>query len=331
MRGPRLAPSVAELHLHLEGSLRAASAVELAAARGLPWGELTPRQLQRKFRYASFVDFLYTVRDMAQVLCSYEGLERAAKELSASLSSSGVRYAEVYVSPVIYARWGLDTAEALLAADRGFAAGELEGGARCAILLDSVRHWGTDPAHAVLDAFERSGCTRAIGFGLGGDETTPLAQFEEVVARVRSLGLRPIVHAGETGPAGDVRTAMRTLGVERVAHGIRAVDDPELLAEIRERGVALDVCLTSNYRTGAVRGAHPIRRLLDAGIAVTLSTDDPSLFRTDLAREFRLARRVFGVSGSELATIASNAIEHSFATEETKATLRAELARRLVG
>ncbi|MCM2316514.1 MAG: adenosine deaminase [Thermoanaerobaculia bacterium] len=331
MSTARLAPSVAELHLHLEGSLRAESAVELAAARGLPWGELTPRQLRRKFRYASFLNFLYTVRDMAQVLCSYEGLERAARELSASLSANGVRYAEVYVSPVIYARWGLDAAEALLAADRGFAAGELDAGASCAILLDSVRHWGAAPAHAVLDAFEQSGCTRAIGFGLGGDETTPLAQFEEVFARVRSLGLRPIVHAGETGSAEDVRIAMRALGVERVAHGIRAVDDPGLLAEIRERGVALDVCLTSNYRTGAVRGEHPIRRLLDAGIAVTLSTDDPSLFRTDLAREFRLARRVFGVSGSELATIASNAIEYSFATAETKATLRAELARRLVG
>ncbi|MGK2858591.1 MAG: adenosine deaminase [Thermoanaerobaculia bacterium] len=329
MSAPRYAPSVAELHLHLEGSLRAESAVELARARNLPWGELTPLQLRRKFRYASFTDFLLAVRDMAQVLCSYEALERASRELSGSLAAIGVRYAEVYVSPQIYAHWGLDAAEALLAADRGFATGESEGGARCAILLDSVRQWGAGPAHAVLDAFERSRCARAIGFGLGGDETTPLAQFEEVFARVRSLGLRPIVHAGETGTAGDVRTAIRTLGVERVAHGIRAVDDPELLAEIRERGIALDVCLTSNYRTGAVRGAHPIRRLLDAGIAVTLSSDDPSLFRTDLARELRLARRVFGLSASELATIASNAIEHSFAPEQTKVTLRAELARRL--
>ena len=226
MSAPLLAPSVAELHLHLEGSLRAESAVELAAARDLPWGELTPQKLRRKFRYPSFADFLMTVRDMAEVLCSYDALERASRELSASLGSVGVLYAEVYVSPFIYARWGLDGAEALRAADRGFTAGEHNGGARCAILLDSVRQWGTEAAGAVLDAFERSGCARAIGFGLGGDETTPLAQFEDVFARARSLGLHGIVHAGEMGPAEDVRIAMRTLGVERVAHGIRAASEP---------------------------------------------------------------------------------------------------------
>jgi adenosine deaminase len=122
--------------------------------------------------------------------------------------------------------------------------------------------------------------------------------------------------------------AVEILRVERVAHGIRAVDDPALLAEIRDRGVALDVCLTSNYRTGAVRGAHPVRALLDAGIAVTLSTDDPSLFRTDLAREFRLARRL-GLSRDELATIASNAIERSFADDGTKQAMRDALSARL--
>jgi aminodeoxyfutalosine deaminase len=180
----------------------------------------------------------------------------------------------------------------------------------------------------VLDAFERAGCPRAIGFGLGGDEASPLELFAESFERARSLGLRTAVHAGEVSTAGDVRMAVEILRVERVAHGIRAVDDPALLAEIRDRGVALDVCLTSNYRTGAVRGAHPVRALLDAGIAVTLSTDDPSLFRTDLAREFRLARRL-GLSRDELATIASNAIERSFADDGTKQAMRDALSARL--
>jgi len=323
-----VAPSVAELHLHLEGSLRAESAVAIARERGLPWGELTPRELRRRFRYRSFTEFLLTVRDMAEVLAAYDALERAACELSTSLSAAGVLYAEVYVSPNIYPRFGLDGAEALLAADRGFAAGEKAGGARCAIVLDSVRQWGSDAASAVLDAFERSGCTRAIGFGLGGDEASPLAPFEETFARARALGLRSVVHAGEVSNAGDVRAAIGTLKVERVAHGIRAVDDRALLEEIRDRGIALDVCLTSNYRTGAVRGAHPVRQLLDAGIAVTLSTDDPSLFNTDLPHEFRLARR-FGVSQAELATIAGNAIEHSFAPDAEKRSLREALAVRL--
>lgn len=328
MSAPGLAPSVAELHLHLEGSLGAESAVAIAKERGLPWGSLTARELRRKFRYASFTEFLLTVRDMAEVLAAYDALERAARELSTSLAVAGVLYAEVYVSPNIYPRWGLDGAEALRAAERGFAAGEGAGGARCAILLDSVRQWGPEAAAAVLDAFERSGCTRAIGFGLGGDEASPLARFEETFARARSLGLHTVSHAGEVSTAEDVRAAVETLKAERVAHGIRAVDDPSVLGAIRDRGIALDVCLTSNYRTGAVRGAHPVRRLVEAGIAVTLSTDDPSLFRTDLPHEFRLARR-FGLSQRELAAIAANAIEHSFAPESTKRTLRDALAARL--
>jgi aminodeoxyfutalosine deaminase len=327
MSARTLAPAVSELHLHLEGSLSAESAVELARDRGLPWGALTPRELRRRFRYASFVDFLLTVRDMAEVLCSYGALERAARELSSTLAGEGILYAEVYVSPVIYTRWGLDATEALLAADRGFAEGEAAGGARCAILLDSVRQWGTEAAGKVLDAFERSGCDRAIGFGLGGDEATPLDPFATVFDRARALGLRTVVHAGEVSTADDVRAAIRALRVERVAHGIRAVDDAALLGEIRDRGVALDVCLTSNYRTGAVRGAHPVRRLLDAGIAVTLSTDDPSLFRTGIAREYRLARRL-GLSAEELGSIARNAVDHSFAPEATKRSLREALAAR---
>ncbi|MBI2212686.1 MAG: adenosine deaminase [Acidobacteria bacterium] len=330
MSAPRLAPSVSELHLHLEGSLRVESAVEIARERGLPWGELTAHELRRKFRYPTFTDFLMTVREMARVLSAYDVLERAARELSASLASAGVIYAEVYVSPNIYAHFGLDGAAALSAADRGFSTGEREGGARCAIVLDSVRQWGTEAAAAVLDAFERSGCARAIGFGLGGDEELPLALFEDTFHRARTLGLHTVVHAGEVSNAADVRAAIETLKVERVAHGIRAVDDPRLVAEIRDRGIALDVCLTSNYRTGAVRGDHPVRALIDAGIAVTLSTDDPSLFRTDLSHEFRLARRL-GLSRRELATIASNAVTHSFARDDEKRRLRNRLRQRLLG
>lgn len=328
MTASPFAPSVAELHLHLEGSLSAESAVAIARERGLPWGELTPRQLRRSFRYPTFVDFLLTVREMARVLCAYDVLERATRELSLALAASGVRYAEVYVSPNIYARWGLDGAEALRAADRGFELAESEGGARCAILLDSVRQWGVDAAHAVLDAFERARSTRTIGFGLGGDEESPLTLFEGVFDRARSLGLRTVVHAGEVSTAGDVRAAVEALRVERVAHGIRAVDDPSLLALIRDREIALDVCLTSNYRTGAVRGAHPVRALLDAGVAVTLSTDDPSLFRCDLRHEFRLARR-FGLDDAELATVARNAIDYSFAPADLRRALHDALGARL--
>lgn len=328
MSSDQLAPAVTELHLHLEGSLRAESAVELARERRLPWGDLSPAELARRFRYPDFHSFLMTVRDMAEVLCSTAAIERCAVELSEDLARVGVVYAEVYVSPYIYERWGLDGAAALAAADRGFSRGESAGGARCAILLDSVRQWGPDAATRVLDIHDETKLSRVRGFGLGGDESVPLRGFIAVYARARSLGLHLVAHAGETGSPSDVRDAIELLGVERVAHGIRAVDDDSLLRLIRDRGIALDLAITSNFKTGAVRGPHPIRRLLDAGIDVTLSTDDPSLFRTDLASEYRIALRLGRLTAMELIRIAENGIRHSFADFEAKTRLFTDLGTR---
>lgn len=319
---------ITELHIHLEGALSIESAIEIAAARGHTWGTMTPRALRLRFRYGSLDEFLGAVRDMCEVLNAPGALERGARELSLFLARSGVRYAEVYASPYIFARWGQEFGAVLGAIDRGFAGGESEGGARCAVLLDTVRQWGPAAAMLVLDAYEESRMRRAVGFGMGGQESGPLEEFLPAYERARRLGLRTLVHAGEEAGVVDVWKAVEVLGVDRIAHGIRAVDDPRLLTVLRERNVPLDLAVTSNYRTGAVGGEHPIRRLLDAGLTVTLSTDDPSLFRTDLRREYVRARRFGAITDAEAWAIAGNGVECSFADEETKATLREELARR---
>jgi len=318
-----------ELHLHFEGSLSIDSAIELAAKRGLPWGELTASRLRRRFSYPDFHSFLMAVKGMAEVLCSLEAIERNARELSLFLANHGVSYAEVYFSPYIYVGWGLDGAEVMKAVERGFSVAENADGARCAILLDSVRQWGPDAANRVLDLHEATPLGRVVGFGLGGEESVPFTEFRAAFERARRLGLHLAVHAAETGDAADVGEAIDVLGVERIAHGIRAVEDRGVLTRLRESGVPLDLAITSNYRTGVVKGPHAIRRLLDEGIPVTLSTDDPSLFRIDLPREFRRVRRVCGVSEEELHEIARNGVRYSFADELTKARLLAELERRL--
>lgn len=325
---PARAVGIAELHLHFEGSLSIDSAIELAAKRGLPWGGLTPAELRKRFRYDDFRSFLMAVKGMAEVLCSIEALERNARELSLFLSRHGVLYAEVYVSPYIYVAWGLDGNDVMQAVDRGFESGLDAGGARCAILLDSVRQWGPDAAERVLDLHEATPLARVVGFGLGGDESVPFEEFRRVYDRARALGLRTLAHAGEAGSPADVVKAIDVLGVERVAHGFRALDDPGVLGRLRASGVPLDLAITSNYRTRVVQGAHPVRRLLDEGIPVTLGTDDPSLFRIDLPREYRRARRLCGVSESELLEIARNGVQYSFADEETRASLLEELGRR---
>ena len=318
---------VTDLHIHLEGSLSIRSAIELGGLRGHPWGALTAGQLRARFRYANLGEFLMTVRDMCQILASPEALYRCAYELTHGLAKSGAVYAEVYCSPYIFVRWGLPESEVFDAMDRGFSDGEQAGGSRCAILLDSVRQWGPEAAHAVLDGYTRNRLPRIVGFGLGGDETYPLENFTEVFDRVRAESLQPVVHAGETGPASDVEKAL-DLGVVRIAHGIRAMDQPRILDKVIRNGVTLDIALTSNYRTKAVEGPHPIRDLLDRGAQLTLNSDDPSLFRTDLRREYVRARRC-GVTDAELGMIAAHGIEASFANEETKVELRRELDHRL--
>lgn len=319
---------VTELHLHLEGSVFPATAVELARNTSHPWAQDTAASLRNRFRYGSFDGFLERIRSMCGLLGSVEALRRVARELSMFLGSFGVLHAEVYVSPYIYMKGGMRYDEIIDAVLAGFTDGEESGGTSCFVLLDSVRHWGVDAAVAVLGGAEAHPRDRVIGFGLGGSEFPELGRFRTVFERATSLGLRRVVHVGETGEGRDVLEAIETLGVERIAHGFRALECGEALALLRDRRIPLDLAVTSNYRTGVVVGEHPIRRLLDEGLVVTLSTDDPSLFRTDPVREYRRARRFGRLTTAELRSIAVNGIEASFADEKTKAGLREELARR---
>jgi adenosine deaminase len=327
---PRSPVANSELHLHLEGSLSAETAVAMAWLRGHPWGLLTPAQLRRKFRFRDFGGFLQVIREMCAILASYDALERAARELSIRLRSQGVSRAEVYCSPYIFVRWGMDFGETLGALDRGFEEGERGGGATCAILLDTVRQWGPQAASIVLDGFAEHPMARVVGFGMGGEEGFPMEVFETTYARARDLGLRTTVHAGEIAGPADVWKAVEVLKVDRIAHGVKAVEDHNLLERIRQSGVTLDLAITSNYMTGAVRGPHPIRRFLDQGITLTLGTDDPSLFRTSLPMEFARARRFCGVSEEELRQLARNAVTSSFADDAEKSRLLEELERRRV-
>lgn len=311
-----------DLHLHLEGSLPAEDAVALAQTADHPWSALSARALKRSFRYRSFDDFLATIRDMCRLLASPDALRSASRSISLALARQEIAYAEIYVSPYVYMRWGIPWDELTGACEEGFADGEAESGATCAVLLDTVRQWSPSAGHEILNAWEKQPWKRAIGFGLGGAESHPLNEFADLFERARSCGLRTLAHAGEAGGASDVRVALESLRVDRIAHGIRAVDDPSLLRELADRGVPLDLAITSNYRTRVVTDApHPLRALLDAGVRVSLGTDDPSLFRTQLSKELRVARRAASLSPAELLFLARNAIDHSFATTELKLRL----------
>jgi adenosine deaminase/aminodeoxyfutalosine deaminase len=153
-----------------------------------------------------------------------------------------------------------------------------------------------------------------VSFGVGGDEVRgPALGFRDAYRYARDAGLRLTAHAGETAGPESVRDAIG-IGAERIGHGIRAVEDPDLLLRLRDERIPLEVCITSNVRTGAVASleAHPVRRLVEAGVIVTLSTDDPGMFGSDLAAEFRIADEVLGLSAGQLAEIRQNALDYRF-------------------
>lgn len=284
--------SKVELHLHLEGSVTPATLVRLSARQPRPiFPDLRSVRL-RQSGPGDFHRFLGLYRDVCLCLSRPDDYAAVTRDLAARLHRERIRHAEVYVSPAVIERIGLPWDPVRDAVESVFADHERRGRGTIRVLLDAVRQWGPDAAHRVLDLHQRRPWPRVVGFGLGGHETSgPARDYARVYARVRKLGLAPLVHAGEWGGPESVIDTLRWLRPVRIAHGIRAAEDPALMRILARKGVALDVCPTSNVATGALPSipdvARRVRALLAGGVAVTISTDDPGLFRTTLLGEFR--------------------------------------------
>jgi adenosine deaminase len=166
-----------------------------------------------------------------------------------------------------------------------------------------------------------------IGIGLGGEEEFPPQAYADVFREGIARGLRSIPHAGETQGPASIRGAIEALGAERIGHGIRVLEDPDLVAEVRERAIGFDVCPTSNLMTRSAPSleAHPLPAMLDAGLLCTLASDDPSMFHSFLTDEFELSRRVFGFDDRAIAALARNGVRASFAPEDLKGELDAAI------
>lgn len=312
LRALRLRPK-AELHLHLEGSVRPATLVRLSQRAGSPlFPDVAAVRARRPF--GGLTGFLALYRDVCRLLRSPEDFALLARDLTARLRRERISYAEVYVSPAIVDRLGLDWPAVRDGVEGVFAGHEARGHGRIRVLLDAVRHFGPDAAHRVLDLHERYPWPRAVGFGLGGDELAlPARDFASVYRRLPRLGLAPVVHAGESGGPDSVAEALRWLKPRRIAHGVGAASDPALVRRLARSGVALDVCLASNDATGVFPlKRHPVLALLRAGVTVTLGTDDPGLFGTTLFGEYRRLARL-GATPPELAAVARSGFRAAFA------------------
>jgi adenosine deaminase len=323
----------AELHLHLDGSLRVETALELARSRGVP----APTSYRAMFEtlvgpavMASQAELLSRFELPIALLQDAEALERAAAELVEAKAADQVRYVEIRWGPALHGRRGLALADGIAAVCRGAQDAARRTGITVRLICTALR--SHDPASAVELAetaarFRDQGLT---GWDLAGLEAAwpdPL-RFATAFEAARAGGLRITLHAGEWGGAAQVRRAL-ALDPERIAHGPGAIDDPGLMAELERRRVTLDLCPTSNLQAGIVPSlaAHPLARLQRAGVPISLSTDDSTVADVHLSEEYVRAVEEIGLSLPELWAINLHGLSAAFAEAPLIAGLRASFER----
>jgi adenosine deaminase len=316
-----------DLHVHLEGSIRAATVVELADKNKV---KTPPCLRDGRFHFRDLADFIAQYGTLEPCLSDVSDFRRVAYEFCEDEAAEGIRYCEVtFTLPGHGERFG-DWHPPLEAVLDGLGQGAARFGVSVGVVLDIVRGFSLELAQRTLDCALHYQDRGVVALGLAGLEVgNPPERFAGLFRQARDAGLHSVPHAGEALGAESVRGAVDSLGAERIGHGIRVVEDPWLVEELRTRGVPLEVCVTSNVRTGVVPSIweHPLPRLLEAGLVVTLNSDDPSLFDAPLAGEYEIARSEFGLSDEELADVARNGIRASFADEDTKRALLAGVER----
>src|SRR5215475_10756746 len=311
----------AELHLHLEGTVDPESLAELSRRHDA--NRLTVAQATRLYEYADFNGFLMAFKAVTQRLLTPEDFELITYRMIERLHEEGVVHAEVYVS-VGVVHWRHQEFEPLFEGmERGRVRGERDFGVSILWIFDAVRQFGVEAAKQVFELAVRHKERNVIGIGIGGDEVRgPAQEFRDLYRYAADNGLRLTAHAGESAGPESIWAALN-IGAERLGHILSAIRDPELIEILAQRQIPVEICLSSNLRTGCLPKLeqHPVRQLFDSGLLVTLNTDDPAMFHTSLSREYELAQDDFGFTDEHVRELARNSLEASFLPAELKVTL----------
>lgn len=316
----------AELHVHLEGSIAPSTLVELAARYGVT---LTPEDTAPRYAPGTFDQFIENFIWITSFLREPADYGLIARRFAESMRQQNVLYAEVTLSIGVMFRRNQDPAENFAALRD--AAAEVPG-VKLKYIFDAVRQWGAGPAMEVARIAAELRSHDIIAYGIGGDELgLPTIDLRPVYDFVASQGMHRLIHAGEIGGPEIVREAVELLGAERIGHGIGVMRDERTMDFIAARNIPLEVCPTSNLRTGALARQigkptagyeqHPLPSFFRRGLPVTLSSDDPAMFETTVSDEYRHAHRM-GLTPGELLQLAEASFHHSFLdAEERRAML----------
>ena len=317
----------AELHLHLEGTFEPEMLFEIAARNGVAVPYASADEVREAYDFTDLQTFL----DIYYAACSALLTERDFHDLTAAYlrraAADGVRHVEPFFDPQTHTARGVPFAAVVGGIAAALREGERDLGITWRLIMCFQRDLPTESAAATL-AEAMPFHDVIAGVGLDSSEVgNPPAKFASVFRDARAAGFMAVAHAGEEGPAGNIRDSLEILGVSRIDHGVRCMDDPDLVRLLVAERVPLTVCPLSNVRLRVVEtmADHPLRRMLDAGLAVTVNSDDPAYFGGYIGENYRAVTEALGLTPGDLYRLAANAIEGSWATRQRKDALVCEL------
>ncbi len=317
----------AELHVHQVGSASPATVAALAA-RYPGTVPSDPGALADYFTFTDFAHFIEVYLSVVDLIREPADVRDLTYGVATDLAAQNVRYAELTVTPYTSVFRGIDPAAFVEAIEDARVAAERDLDLTLRWIFDIPGESGLEAAEGTLKVALEHGPSTLVGFGLGGPEVgVPRPQFAPYFDAARAAGLRSVPHAGESTGAQTVWDAIRTLGAERIGHGIAAATDPELMAYLVENNIALEVCPTSNVATRSVPSIeeHPLPILVAAGVPVTINSDDPPMFGTTLNREYEIAAELLGLDRHGIVDLAKAAVHSSFLGEADKWALIDEI------
>jgi len=318
----------AELHVHHVGSASPRIVAELAARHPQAGVPADPELLAEFFTFRDFAHFIEVYLSVVDLITDAADVRMLTYEVARELAGQQVRYAELTVTPFSSVNRGIPAEAFCEAIEDARLAAEREFGVVLRWCFDIPGEAGLPSAELTARIATELQPDGLISFGLGGPEIgVPRGQFQPYFDQARAIGLHSVPHAGETTGPQTIWDSIRLLGAERIGHGTSAVGDPELLDYLRENQIALEVCPTSNVATRAVASLaeHPLPELVRAGVPVTINSDDPPMFSTDLNAEYRIAADLLGLDPAGVAELARTAVTVSFAPDQVKKDLLAEI------
>lgn len=308
-----------EQHIHIVGSVKPETLLWLIEEAGVE----SPSNLEgvnRLFQYKDFEHFISVYSKVNDCITNESQFERIVYEMLEKEAQCNVKHVEAIFSTYDHVRRGLDHGLMVEALSRGIRKARNEFGVGCTLRIDLVRNYGPEIGMKVLDLIEEK-CENIVAIDLGGsEEGFPPSPYRETFQRARGMGLHVVAHAGEASGPQSIWDAINHLRVERIGHGVSAARDPRLLAFIKKQGITIEACPVSNVKTGVIPSIrqHPVRLFYDEGLSVSVNSDDPSMFGTDMNGEYLQLHRELGFTVLDLFNLSLNAVASSFIPETQK-------------